>query len=95
MGGSRPGTVLSQVCETTGAAREVQERIARGNETTGSDRDDGAKIVNKNDEGIQRGGQQGRQQEREGRQLPGETASNRIDLHGRDYRLYILSSYPV
>ena len=49
--GSRPGTVSSQVCETMRAAREVWKLIARGNETSESDCDDGAEIANENDEG--------------------------------------------
>jgi len=43
------------VCETTRAAREVRKLIARGNETSESDRDDGAEIANENDEGIRQG----------------------------------------
>jgi len=49
--GSRPGTISSQVCKTTRAAREVRKLIARGNETSESDRDNGAEIANENDEG--------------------------------------------
>jgi len=43
-------SLFSAKSEITRAAREVWKLIARGNETSESDRDDGAEITNENDE---------------------------------------------